>query len=62
MFSGSAIPVGNLTRAALRIFVHRVVVWVILANFDGLFAVVAAVGMWATLLQRCPYVHSDLGQ
>jgi hypothetical protein len=24
---------------------HRAVVWVILADFDGLFAVVAAVGM-----------------
>jgi hypothetical protein len=32
-----------------------------LADFDELFAVVAAVGMWATLLQRCPYVHSDIG-
>jgi hypothetical protein len=40
---------------------HRVVVWVILADFDWLFAVVVAVGMWATLLQRCPHVHSDVG-
>jgi hypothetical protein len=39
---------------------HRVVVWLILADFDGLFAVVAAVGMWATILQRCPYVHGDI--
>jgi hypothetical protein len=35
-------------------FVHRVVVWVILAGFDRLFAVVAAVSMWATLPQRRP--------
>src|SRR5271163_1224216 len=41
---------------------HRVIVWVILADFDQLFAVVvAAVGMWSTLLQRCPHVHGDAG-
>jgi hypothetical protein len=34
--------------------------WAILADFDRLFAVVvAAVGMWATLL-RCPHVHSGV--
>jgi hypothetical protein len=43
----------------MHILPHRVVVWVILADFDRLLAVVvAAVGMWATLLQRCPHAHS----
>src|SRR5271156_389790 len=55
--STSSLPIVRIEKR-----LHRVIVWVILADFDQLFAVVvAAVGMWSTLLQRCPHVHGDAG-
>jgi len=50
----------SISEEPLKNKLHRVVVWVKLAAFDRVLVavVVAAVGMWATLLQRCPHAHS----
>jgi hypothetical protein len=37
--------------------VHRVVVWVILADFDGLFAVVAAIDGYNLVLETFSCLH-----
>src|SRR5271168_306536 len=60
--TSAGVFVNAATQATKQSWLHRVIVWVILADFDQLFAVVvAAVGMWSTLLQRCPHVHGDAG-